>query len=70
MCTYSNVLARSNIDDRQNNLQNATNGSVDEFSTSTSKPQPSQGLYALLFTREEVGVRSLSARSFKIRHGR
>ena len=30
---------------------------------------PSQGLYALLLMRIGVGVRSLSARSFKVRHG-
>jgi hypothetical protein len=30
---------------------------------------PSQGLYALLLMRVGVGVRSLSARSFKVRHG-
>ena len=30
--------------------------------------QPSQGLYALLLMSEGVGVRSLSARSFKVRH--
>jgi hypothetical protein len=29
----------------------------------------SQGLYALLLLRIAVGVRSLSARSFKVRHG-
>lgn len=30
---------------------------------------PSQGLYALLLVRAEAGVRSLPARSFKVRHG-
>jgi steroid 5-alpha reductase family enzyme len=30
---------------------------------------PSQGLYALLLMRVGAGVRSLSARSFKVRHG-
>lgn len=30
---------------------------------------PSQGLYALLLMRMEDGVRSLSARSFKVHHG-
>jgi hypothetical protein len=29
---------------------------------------PSQGLYALLLIRVEEGMRSLSARSFKVRH--
>ncbi len=45
------------------------NGSADEFSTSTSRLSASQGLYALLLMRVGVGARSLSARSFKVRHG-
>ena len=44
--------------------------SADEFSTITSKYTHSQGLYALLFLSVNKGVHSLSARSFKVRHGK
>jgi hypothetical protein len=44
------------------------NGSADEFSTSNSKLSTLTRFVRLALMRAGAGVRSLSARSFKVRH--
>jgi hypothetical protein len=49
--------------------KSSRNRSADEFSTSTSKSSTLAKFVRLALMRVDVGVHSLSARSFKVPHG-